>query len=169
MDYTPGGFRNLKPGAFHIRNAPPFVQTSRAHGLAMYVVYESPFAVVADTPDAYRTKAGGEAPGFDFIRSVPVAWDETRAIAGAIGDYVVIARRKGRDWYVGAMTNEQGRTISLPLDFLGGKRFTATAWLDGEEPAAVEVRRTAIAAGNPPPMTLRLAPSGGAALHFKAE
>ena len=91
MDYTPGGFGNLSPAEFKIRNAPPFVQTTRAHGLAMYVVYESPFSVVADTPDAYQNQ-----PGLDFISDVPVTWDETRAIAGEIGKYIVVARRKGR-------------------------------------------------------------------------
>ncbi|QAY76642.1 glycoside hydrolase family 97 protein [Sphingosinicella sp. BN140058] len=164
MDYTPGGFRNLRPEDFTIQNAPPNVQTTRGHGLAMYVVYESPFSVVADTPDAYR----GEA-GVDFLSDVPVSWDETRAIAGAIGDYVVVARRKDRDWYVGAMTNESGRDVTLPLDFLGDGKFALTSWTDGEAPTALKVTRTAIGRGARQPLTLRLAPSGGAALRFKAE
>ncbi|PSJ37063.1 glycoside hydrolase family 97 protein [Allosphingosinicella deserti] len=164
MDYTPGGFRNVRPEEFTIRNAPPFVQTTRGQALAMYVVYESPFSVVADTPDAYR----GE-PGLDFISDVPVTWDETRAIAGEIGEYVVVARRKGRDWYVGAMTNEQARTVTLPLDFLGGGRFALTSWADGDVPTELKVDRTSVGRGARQPITLQLAASGGAALRFKAE
>ena len=164
MDYTPGGFGNLTPETFAIRNAPPFVQTTRGHGLAMYVVYESPFSIVADTPDAYRGQ-----PGFDFIKDVPTTWDETRALAGSIGDYIVVARRKGRDWYVGAMTNEEGRTVSLPLDFLGSGRYAATAWTDGEAPTALNIAHSSIGRDGRAPMTLRLAPSGGATLRFKAE
>ena len=163
MDYTPGGFRNRTPDDFVIRSAPPYVMTTRGQALAMYVVYESPFGVVADTPDAYR-----EGPGLDFISLVPTIWDETRAIAGDIGEYVVLARRKGKDWYVGAMTNETGRTMELPLGFLGSGRYAVTAWVDGASPTDLDVKRSSLAAGERRPMTLRLAPGGGAALHFKA-
>jgi alpha-glucosidase len=163
MDYTPGGFRNLRPNEFAIRNAPPNVQTTRAHGLAMYVVYESPFAVVADTPDAYR-----DAPGFDFIKQVPATWDETRAIGGEIGEYVIVARRKGRDWYVGAMTNETARQVELPLDFLGSGRFELRSWTDGSTPAAVTLDRRDLGPGARTPLNLKLAATGGAALHFRA-
>ena len=164
MDYTPGGFRNLRPEEFVIRNAPPNVQTTRAHGLAMYVVYESPFAVVADTPDAYR-----DAPGFDFIKQVPATWDETRAIGGEIGEYVIVARRRGGDWYVGAMNNETGREIEVPLDFLGPGRFELRSWIDGSNPAAVVADRRGIGARERMPLRLRLASTGGAALHFRAQ
>ncbi|TFI59858.1 glycoside hydrolase family 97 protein [Sphingomonas parva] len=169
MDYTPGGFRNQAPEAFQVRSAPPFVQTTRGHGLAMYVVYESPFSVVADTPNAYRTNSGAAEPGLDFLSDVPVSWDETRAIAGEIGEHVAIARRKGKDWYVGAMTNESGRTLTLPLDFLGSGRFEMTAWTDGNTPTALDVQRSSLGKGPKAPVTLRLAPSGGAALRFKAQ
>jgi alpha-glucosidase len=163
MDYTPGGFRNRTPADFVIRSAPPYVMTTRGQALAMYVVYESPFGVVADTPDAYR-----EAHGLDLISAVPVTWDETRFIAGEIGEYVVLARRKGKDWYVGAMTNESGRTIPLPLDFLGAGRFEATAWTDGAAPEALDIRRWTVGPSAREPVSLRLAPGGGAALRFTA-
>ena len=163
MDYTPGGFRHLRPEEFAIRNAPPNVQTTRAHGLAMYVVYESPFAVVADTPDAYRG-----AVGFDFISQVPATWDETRALGGEIGEYVVVARRKGRDWYVGAMTDETEREVEIPLDFLGSERFELRMWTDGSDPASVATDRRSIEVGRRTPLKLRLASTGGAALHFRA-
>ncbi len=163
IDYTPGGFRNLRPEEFRIQNAPPFVQNTRGQALAMYVVYESPLALVSDTPDAYRGQAG-----LDFISLVPATWDETRVLGGDIGQYVAIARRKGKDWYVGAMTNEAARTLSLPLDFLGFGRYEATLWADGASPTEVKIDRWKVAGRERQPVTLQLAPSGGAALHFKS-
>lgn len=163
MDYTPGGFLNVKPEDFTIRNAPPFVQTTRGQGLAMYVVYDSPLVMVSDSPDNYRGQAG-----LDFISRVPTTWDETRVLAGDIDEYIVIARRKGKDWYVGAMTNEAGRTVALPLNFLGKGNYTLTSWLDGEKPTALKIENRKLAAGDRTPLTITMAPSGGAALHFKA-
>ncbi|HLM56652.1 MAG TPA: glycoside hydrolase family 97 protein, partial [Pyrinomonadaceae bacterium] len=121
MDYTPGAFRNRARPSFEIKFEGPQVMTTRAHGLAMYVVYESPFACVSDSPGAYRGQAGA-----DFLKAVPTSWDETRALAGEVGEYVVVARRRGRDWYVGAMTNERGREVRVPLTFLGGGDYRLT-------------------------------------------
>lgn len=155
MDYTPGGFRNVSPDQFTIRNDLPFVQTTRAHGLAQYVVFESPFAAVSDSPDTYA-----ESPaGLDFIRTVPTTWDETRFLDGETGQYVAVARRKGRRWYVGVLNNEQARTITLPLDRLG-RGFAMTLWRDGK--AAADVIREEDVVGGAFP--LALAGSGGAVL-----
>ena len=123
----------------------------------MFVVYESPFQMVADSPDVYENAAG-----FDFIRMVPTAWDETRFIAGDIDDYVVVARRKGKDWYVGAMGNEEARTIEVPLAFLGAGKFKAKIWQDGAAPTELSVTERAVGAGDK--LELKLAPSGGAAV-----
>ncbi len=133
MDYTPGGFRNVAPADFRVRNDLPFVQTTRAQGLAMYVVFTSPLGSVADSPDTYA-----ESPaGFEFIREVPATWDETRYLAGEIGESIAIARRKGKVWYVGAMNTEAARTLSVPLSFLGTRKFDATIWADGDKPDAL--------------------------------
>jgi alpha-glucosidase len=158
-DYTPGGFGNATPETFVIQNLLPMVQTTRGHGLAMYVVYDSPFQGVSDSPDRYRNQ-----PGLDFIKLVPAAWDETRVLSGAIGEYVVIARRKGKDWFVGAMTNEQARTIEVPLTFLEG-RAEATIWRDGADPTALVTDKRAISAADT--LSLPLAGSGGAAIMLK--
>lgn len=161
MDYTPGGFRNVATAQFKPRNDAPLVMTTRAQQLAMYVVYESPFAVVADSPQAY---AGAE--GVQFLRDVPASWDETRPLDGAIGEHVAIARRHGRDWYLGAMTNEQARTLRLPLDFLGPGRWRATLYLDGAGPDRVQVQTREVDARSAP-LQLQLAASGGAAVRFE--
>ena len=159
LDYTPGGFRNKTPATFEVVNSPPNVQTTRGHGLGMFVVFESPFQMVADSPDVYEN-----AGGFDFIKLVPTAWDETRFVAGDIDQYVVVARRKGNDWYVGAMGNEQARNVKVPLAFLGDGRFKAKIWQDGDVPTAVKVTDQAVTAGDS--LELALAPSGGAAVRI---
>ncbi|RZJ20862.1 MAG: glycoside hydrolase family 97 protein, partial [Brevundimonas sp.] len=159
IDYTPGGFRNVTPEAFQHRFLLPTVMTTRAHGLAMFVVYDSPLTVVADTPDAYAGQ-----PETTFIAQVPTVWDETRFISGEIGQSVVLARRSGRDWYIGAMTNEDGRTVAVPLDFLGRGRFTATSYTDGQAPTDVQITARPVTSADT--LTLDLKGSGGAAVRL---
>ncbi|HYP54277.1 MAG TPA: glycoside hydrolase family 97 protein, partial [Pyrinomonadaceae bacterium] len=128
LDYTPGGFRNVRPADFKAQDRLPLVMTTRAHGLAMFVVYESPLQMVADYPSAYRGEAAAE-----FLRAVPASWDETRVIEGRVGEFILMARRRGREWFVGGMTNEQGRTLRLPLSFLGPGDYTLTQYTDAGE------------------------------------
>lgn len=160
MDYTPGGFRNVTPNDFVARDTLPLVQTTRGHGLAMYVVFDSPLVSLADTPDEYA-----DALGADFLRTVPTTWDETRCLAGQIGQFVVIARRSRGDWYVGAMTNEAARMLQVPLDFLGVGRFMARTYADGETPTALVVTERSV--GRDDKIELRLAPSGGGVIEIR--
>ncbi|MEO5597012.1 MAG: glycoside hydrolase family 97 protein [Novosphingobium sp.] len=162
MDYTPGGFRHLSPADFpkYKREIAPFVQTTRGQAIAMYVVFDSPLQMVSDSPGVYHNADGSWADGAEFISAVPTTWDETRVVAGDIGEYIVTARRKGRTWYVGAMTNEQGRTLSVPLDFLGAGRFSANVWQDGADINNLRTSRAAVDAKSA--LTLVLSPSGGA-------
>jgi alpha-glucosidase len=159
IDYTPGGFRNVAPADFAPQFILPKVMTTRAHGLAMFVVYESPLTVVADTPDAYRGQ-----PETAFISQVPTTWDETRFLSGEIGQSIVLARRKGDDWYVGAMTNEQGRKVRVPLGFLGEGRFEATLYADGGSPTQTRISTRTVTARDT--LDLSLAGSGGAAVRI---
>lgn len=159
MDYTPGGFGNQTPETFQWRFLRPTVMTTRAHGLAMFVVYESPLQTVADTPDAYAGQ-----PETAFIGQVPTTWDETRFISGEIGQSIVLARRKGRDWYVGAMTNADARTVNLPLDFVGRGRFEATVYADTDAPNRTAISTQMVESGTT--LTLALKPSGGAAIRI---
>ncbi len=160
LDYTPGGFRNRTPAEFEVVNSPPQVQTTRGHGLGMFVVYESPFQMVADSPDVYENAAG-----FDFVKMVPTVWDETRFLAGDIDDYVVVARRKGKEWYIGAMGNEKPHAISLPLAFLGAGKFKAKIWEDGATPTTLRESERDVSASDV--LELNLAPSGGAAVRIR--
>lgn len=160
IDYTPGGFRNVSPAEFRINNSPPFVQTTRGQALAMFVVYDSPLQMVSDSPDAYENAAG-----FDFVKMVPTSWDETRFVQGNVAEYIVLARRKGDVWYLGAMTNESSRDVTIPLEFLGNGSYRAQVWEDGASPQAVQ-QRTASATRNDR-ITLKLAASGGAVVRFE--
>jgi alpha-glucosidase len=160
MDYTPGGFRNVSPATFNPRNDLPFVQTTRGQALAMYVVYDSPLGLVSDSPDTYR----GSPAGLDFVSATPTTWDETRFIAGEVGQSIVLARRKGADWWIGAMSNEAGRTVTVPLSFLGAGTFAADIRQDGAAPTDLVASKQTVKAGDV--LTLKLAPSGGAAVRL---
>ncbi|WP_322401978.1 glycoside hydrolase family 97 protein [Massilia luteola] len=156
MDYTPGGFRNGTPATFAVRDVLPFVQNSRGQELAKYVVYDSPLQMVSDDPDAYR-----DAAGFDFIRRVPTAWDETRFLSGEPGRDIVLARRLGTTWYVGAMSAEEAATTKrVPLEFLPSGRYRATIWEDGATPNDVKRREADVTARDG--LALQLAAAGGA-------
>ena len=169
MDYTPGGFRNKTPKTFRIvgEDAPgPFVMTTRAHQLAMMVVYFSPLQVMADSPYNYRMSPGG----LDFLKAVPTTWDETRVIDGFPGEFVVIARRSGNDWFIGGMNGDAERSVSIPLRFLGAGEFNARSWSDAEEvadyPERVWEKRAAVKAGDV--LTARMASGGGYVAHLSA-
>ncbi|HEY9109092.1 MAG TPA: glycoside hydrolase family 97 protein [Roseateles sp.] len=157
MDYTPGGFRNETPATFEVRAEMPMVQNTRGQTLAMYVVYDSPLQMVSDDPSAYR----GEA-GFDFIKRVPTAWDETRFIQGEPGQDIVLARRSGKAWYLGAMTSDEARTEKVSLAFLPAGQWKATIWQDGE--GVRQVQRTQRIVTSKDTLSLSLAAAGGAAV-----
>lgn len=159
MDYTPGGYNNVSPAQFEPRFVDPEVQTTRAQGLAMYVIYESPFACVSDSPARYLNQ-----PGLDFLSAVPTSWDETRFLAGNLGEYIVLARRKGADWYVGAMTDEHPRSIRLKLSFLDEGAYHAHVYADGKLPTDLAISDQTVQRGGE--LQLTLAASGGAAIRI---
>jgi alpha-glucosidase len=162
IDYTPGGFHNGTPASFEVRAVLPFVQNTRGQELAKYVVYDSPLQMVSDDPDAYR-----DAEGFDFIQRVPTAWDETRFLAGEPGRDIVLARRLGKTWYVGAMSADDAATTQqVPLGFLPAGRYKATVWEDGATPNNVKRRDVDVTPRDG--LTLQLAPAGGAAVVIEA-
>ncbi len=98
--------------------------------------------------------------GLEFIRDVPVTWDETRILQGDIGEFIVSARRKGDAWYLGAMTNEAARQLDIKLDLLDEGSYTVQAWQVGENISSVDKTRANVARNNSLP--LYLAPAGGA-------
>ena len=127
MDYTPGAMHNAQGKNFFPRFERPMSQNTRCQELAKYVVYESPLQMLADSPSNYLC----EPACMQFLAAVPSVWDQTIALDGKVGDYVVMARRSGRDWYLGAMTDETARDFTIDLSFLPPGRYEATIYRDG--------------------------------------
>ncbi len=145
-------------------------RTTNAHQLAMAAVYYNPltFLYWYDAPEKY---AGRDWPELRWFDECPTTWDETRVLDGKIGEYVVVARRHGQRWFLGAMTNETPRTLQVSLDFLGAGKRKASVFADGE-PAPKPMKtpvviREAVVDGSQT-LTLDLAPSGGQAILFEA-
>ncbi len=131
MDYTPGAFNNSNLENFIARNKMPMSLGTRAQELALYVVFESPLEMVSDYPEQYK---GQKA--FDFIKQVPTTWDEVRVIDGLPMRYITLARRSGKDWYVGSLTNWEERNSKVPLDFLGEGKYVAEIYADAPDAAS---------------------------------
>src|SRR6185437_10189678 len=127
MDYTPGAMRNATKSTFAPISAQPMAMGTRCHQLAMYVVYESPLQMLSDSPSNYLR----EPETMEFLAPVPTEWDETRVLDAKIAEYVLVARRSGRDWYIGAMSDWTGRDLEVDLSFLPEGNFTMEAYEDG--------------------------------------
>ncbi len=127
-DYHLGGFRAVPDSAYIAQYTRPLMLGTRCHMLAMYVVLENYLAMVCDYPAAYEGQ-----PGFEFIKEVPTVWDETKVPDAKVQQYVAIARRKGNDWYVGAINNHEARTINIPLNFLDDGDYTAEIYTDASD------------------------------------
>ncbi|MGW0893863.1 glycoside hydrolase family 97 protein [Saccharopolyspora sp. NPDC002578] len=171
FDYTPGifditWFPPQSPQDDHgDSNDGTRVHTTRAHQLALYPVLLSGLQQLADVPEHYEG-----VPEFEFLRQVPVSWDETRVLHGEIGDFITMARRSGPAWFVGSLTDEQQRTLEIPLDFLGDGRYVAHFYRDAPgtdvetNPNEVEVDHRLVDASTV--IRAELAGGGGHALHL---
>ena len=159
MDYTPGAMLNAQEEDYAPVHRRPMSLGTRMHQLAMYVIYESPMQMLADSPSNYLS----EVEMMDFLAPVPAVWDETVPLAGEIGEYVVMARRTGDEWYVGAMTNWSEREIEIDLSFLPPGTFTLDAFEDGinADRYAGDYRRRSASVSSSDVLTVRLAPGGG--------
>ncbi|MGI0105755.1 glycoside hydrolase family 97 protein [Salinimicrobium sp. WS361] len=127
MDYTPGAMKNANKANFRAVHSAPMSQGTRVHQLALYILYEAPFNMLADNPTNYKN----EPESTEFIASVPTTFDETVALEGKVGEYAAIARRKGDTWYVGAITNWDARSLELDLSFLPKGDYEAVVFKDG--------------------------------------
>lgn len=158
MDYHLGGFRAVLPSQFKPRNVAPHVLGTRAHHLAMYVCFDNPSPMVADYPVAYENQAG-----FEFIKQAPTWWDETRVLAGRIGEVLVMARRKGAVWYLGGMSAKVERELTIPMSFLGKGQHSVELWKDGPrasvDPNDLAIESMTVLASDS--LKIRFAPDGG--------
>lgn len=162
MDYTFGTFDFSNPNTPTSR-----VKTTISKQLAQYVVIYSPLQMASDLYEAYE---GVKA--FDFISDVPTDWEQTKVLDAVIGDYVVTARqeRGGSDWYLGAITDENARTLDVPLSFLGKGKWMAQIYEDTPQtsyetsPETYQYREAEVSAKEV--LSLKLATSGGCAIRF---
>ena len=127
MDYTPGAMSNAMKDCFFGNNDHPMSQGTRVHQMAMYTVFEAPLQMMADSPTKYMQNQECT----DFIAQVPTTFDETKALDGKLGEYIVIARRKGTTWYLAAMTDWTPRDLTIDLSFLGTGKHQAEIFADG--------------------------------------
>ncbi|EDM38054.1 putative alpha-glucosidase [Pedobacter sp. BAL39] len=130
MDYTPGAMLSMQPEAYGARRPNAASIGTRAYQMALFVIFESGLQMLGDNPTLYYRNADCT----DFITSVPVTWDETRSLAAKAGEYAIVAKRKGEQWFIGGMTNnkETTREFDLKLDFLKeGQSFNMVSFEDG--------------------------------------
>ena len=154
MDIHEGGFDAVAPAAFRNRNTAPRVMGTRARALATYVVEENELPMVADTPANYI-----DATGFAFVAQTPETWDETRVLAGEVGRYVVVARRKGTEWWLGAITDGRARTLTVRLSMLREGGWILDGYADAGTINAARHVTARVKSGET--LVLRLAQAGG--------
>ena len=127
MDYTPGAMLNATKENFNSVFTQPMSPGTRCHQLGMYVVFESPLQMLADNPSNYYR----EPVCMEFLEAVPSVWDDTKVLDAKVSDYILIARRSGGTWFVGAMTDWDAREMDLDLSFLGEGNYSMQIWKDG--------------------------------------
>lgn len=159
MDYIPATFRNSNKHNFRHFGDYPMGWGTRAHAMALFVILNSPMTMLPGSPTDYNK----EKDCTDFLAKIPVEWDETKLLRGKIGKYTVIARRSGNDWHLGAITNDDARTIEIKTDFLKGGKYQVEVVEDGINAATAatdyKIIKKTINAGET--ITIKMAPGGG--------
>ncbi len=159
MDYTPGAMINAQEKNFRALFTRPMSMGTRCHQLAMYVVYESPLQMLCDSPSHYLR----EKECMEFLSSVPTVWDTTMVLEAQISDYVILARKHGSDWYLGAMTDCSAREFRIDVSFLGKGEYQALMYEDGinADRYASDYYRYEKTVTHNDSLTIKLAPGGG--------
>jgi alpha-glucosidase len=160
LDFHQGSLRGLAPEKFRPRNEAPLVIGTPCRMLASYVVFQNHLSMVADYPSAYRGH-----PGLPVLAAIPTTWDDTRCLAGKVGELIVVARRHGPEWWIGAMGGREPREVEVPLGFLRPGRFTAEIYQDGLNSASHLARRTQDV-NNGKAVRVTLAATGGLLIHL---
>lgn len=130
MDYTPGAMISMQPEVYSAERPNAASIGTRAYQMALFVVFESGLQMLADNPTLYYRNEDCTS----FITQVPTTWDETKVLEAKVGEYVIVAKRKGDKWFVGGITNnnEKERSFEVSLDFLNaGKSYQMTSFEDG--------------------------------------
>ena len=157
-DYTQGAMRNANRRNYRDVYSEAMSQGTRCRQLAEFMVFDAPFSMLCDSPSNYMS----EPECTQFIASIPTVWDETKALDGKVGEYVVMARRSGEDWYVGAMTNWDARDLAIDLSFLPAGNYTIEIYKDGinADRAARDYKKV-VEDFTPGKVNVHMAPGGG--------
>ena len=166
MDYTQGAMHNANRNNFYPIYSNPMSQGTRCHQLGLYPILDSPLNMLCDSPSNYNA----EPESLEFIAGIPTVWDETIIVDGRLGEYIVTARRKGNDWYIGGITDWTPRDITVDLSFLPEGQYDAVWFIDGVNAHrnAQDYKRIAepMTAGSGTVKNIHLAPGGGFAAHL---
>lgn len=160
MDFTPGSMLSAQPEDNRSTRANAMGSGTRSYQMALFVIFESGLQMLADNPVYYYR----ERPCTEFISSVPVTWDETKVLYAKVGEAVVVAKRKGDKWFIGGITNNEGRTINLDLSFLpAGKSFTLTSFEDGinADRQAMDYKQKESKVNSTTQLTIKMVRNGG--------
>lgn len=177
VDYTPGAMLNAQKDSFFPVWNRPMSMGTRCHQLAMYVIYESPLQMLADSPSNYLR----EPECMEFLAAVPTVWDETVTLHGRIGEYAAVARRRGNDWYVGVMTGNDPKEIEIDFSFLQGNEtsdskpaqlretYSVDIFSDGvnADRCAIDYKKSVKTVTPGERWLVRLAPGGGWAARIR--
>ena len=165
MDYTQGAMRNATKANYRACNSEPMSQGTRCHQLALYMILDSPFNMLCDTPSNYER----EKECTEFISSIPTVWDESIVLDGKMGDYIITARRKGDTWYIGGLTDWNERDLEVDLSFLGEKVYNGKLFKDGVNASRIgrDYKSESIQAKKGDKIKIHLASGGGFALILK--
>jgi len=167
MDYTPGAMTNAQKVNFAVSSDRPMSQGTRCQQLAMFVVYDAPLQMLADAPTAYKA----DPAILDFLKNVPTIWDETIALDGKIGDYLVMARKSAYTWYVGGMTDWDARSITVDISFLKKGKYKANIFQDGINADRIgnDYTRLEKTVEGKTQVEFKLAPGGGFVIKIDAQ
>lgn len=159
MDFTPGAVRNAQAVDYLISHSNPMSLGTRCHQVAMYVCYDAPLQMLSDSPSNYYR----EQETTTFISKMPTVWDQTKVLDAKVGDYILMARQKGNDWYLGAMTDWTARSLTLDCSFLGEGTYEIEIMQDGINAgkSAIDYKRVVQQVTKASQLKIEMAKGGG--------
>ncbi|MBG0858161.1 MAG: glycoside hydrolase family 97 protein [Bacteroidales bacterium] len=159
MDYTPGAMVNMERANFNPQYTRPTSQGTRVHQMALYVIFESPLQMLSDSPSNYLK----ERECTDFLVKIPVVWDDLKVLDGKVGDFLLLARRSGKEWFIGALTDWTRREMVADLSFLPSGEYELEIFQDGinADRHAQDYKHSRINARSGEKIKISLAPGGG--------
>ena len=159
MDYTPGAMNNKNEKDYSISFSHPMSQGTRCHQLAMYVCYDAPLQMLNDSPSNYYK----ETECTTFISQMPTVWDNTKILDAKVGDYILTARQKNNNWYLGAMTDWTARTLDIDFSFLGDGTYEIEIMQDGinAEVSCNDYKRVVQRVTKADKLSIKMAKGGG--------